>query len=85
MTACWRCDSSMQDPRDHAPTAMVTSDELALPVTLAISGRSATLSTSTATKATCDLATTVRGAWGLAAAGDNAQIDVGPVTVTRTR
>lgn len=65
--------------------AAVTSDELALPVTLAISGHSATLSTAAATKATCDLATTVRGAWGLAPAGDNAQIDVGPVTVTRTR
>lgn len=65
--------------------AAVTADELALPITLAISGHSATLATSTATKVTCDLPTVARGAWGLAAAGDNAQIDVGPVTVTRTR
>ncbi|MBV8758760.1 MAG: hypothetical protein JO257_15845 [Deltaproteobacteria bacterium] len=65
--------------------ATVTSDELALPITLAISGHSVTLATSTATKVTCDLPVEARGAWGLAAAGDNAQIDVGPVTVTRTR
>ena len=65
--------------------ATVTTDDLALPVTLAISGRGATLSTSNAAKVTCDLSSTARGAWGLAAAGANAQIDVGPVTVTRTR
>jgi hypothetical protein len=65
--------------------AQVSADELMLPVSLAISGHTATLSTTGATKATCDLATTARGAWGLAAAGDGAQIDVGPVTVTRTR
>lgn len=65
--------------------AQVSADELALPVALSISGHTATLATTGATKATCDLATTARGAWGLAAAGDGAQIDVGLVTVTRTR
>jgi hypothetical protein len=38
------------------------------------------------TKVSCDLPDAgERGAWGLAAAGEGAQIDVGPVTVTRTR
>jgi len=70
--------------------AAVLSDELTLPVSLAISGHTATLAVgavgSATTKASCDLPDAgERGAWGLAAAGDGAQIDVGPVTVTRTR
>jgi hypothetical protein len=66
--------------------AAVTADDLTLSLSLAITGHSATLSVADVAKATCDLPDAgVRGAWGLAAAGDGAQIDVGPVTVTRTR
>jgi hypothetical protein len=68
----------------------VTVDDLTQPLSLAISSHTATLSVggvgSATAKASCDLPDAgERGAWGLAAAGDGAQIDVGPVTVTRTR
>ena len=36
-------------------------------------------------KATCEVPTADRGAWGLAAAGEGARVEVGPVTVARTR
>jgi hypothetical protein len=67
----------------------VTAADLAQPVSLAIHGDAATLAVGAVggatTKVSCDLPDGERGAWGLAAAGDGAQIDVGPVTVTRTR
>ncbi len=68
----------------------VTAADLAQPVSLAIHGESVTLAVGAVggatTKVSCDLPDAgERGAWGLAAAGDGAQIDVGPVTVTRTR
>jgi hypothetical protein len=70
--------------------AAVTADDVAQPVSLAIHGQTATLAVGAVggatTKVSCDLPDAgERGAWGLAAAGDGAQIDVGPVTVTRTR
>jgi len=66
--------------------AAVTADDLTLQLSLSITGGSATLSVADVAKASCDLPEAgERGAWGLAAAGDGAQIDVGPVTVTRTR
>jgi hypothetical protein len=67
----------------------VTEVELMAPVTLAISSGTATVSvggTGTQTvKATCGVSTSERGAWGVAAAGAGARVDVGPVTVARTR
>lgn len=66
--------------------AEVTAEDLTLSLSLSITGGSATLSVADVAKASCELPDAgVRGAWGLAAAGDGAQIDVGPLTVTRTR
>jgi hypothetical protein len=70
--------------------AAVASEDLAQPVSLAIHGQTATLSVGAVggatTKVSCDLPDAGEpGAWGLAAAGSGAQIDVGPVTVTRAR
>jgi hypothetical protein len=66
--------------------ALVTADDLTLSISLAITGGTAALSVADVAKVTCDLPDAGEpGAWGLAAAGDGAQIDVGPVTVTRTR
>lgn len=65
----------------------VTDAEIAGPVTFAISEDIARLSVGPAgaatVKATCAVPTSARGAWGLAAAGANARLDVGPVTVER--
>jgi hypothetical protein len=70
--------------------AAVTAADLAQPVSLAVHGQTATLAVGAVggatTKVSCDLPDAgERGAWGLEAAGSGAQIDVGPVTVTRTR
>jgi hypothetical protein len=67
----------------------VTDAELMTPVTLAIADGTATLSIgangSMVAKISCAVPTAERGAWGLAAAGAGARVDVGPVTVARTR
>jgi hypothetical protein len=69
--------------------AAITDVDLTVPVTLSISGGTATLSvgaTGAATvKATCSVPTAERGSWGLAVIGDGATVEVGPVTVARTR
>jgi hypothetical protein len=69
--------------------SVVTASELAAPVSLAISGGAATLSVGAAgastPKAVCAVPTTRRGAWGLSAIGSGARVEVGPVTVARTR
>jgi hypothetical protein len=61
----------------------------ARPTTFAITSDSARLSVgptgASTVKATCVVPTSARGAWGLAAAGANARVDVGPVTVERAR
>ena len=67
----------------------VSEAELMAPVTLSISDGIASLSVgapgSAIVKATCEVPTADRGAWGLAAAGEGARVEVGPVTVARTR
>jgi hypothetical protein len=67
----------------------VTEVDLMAPVTLAISGGTATVSVggtgAQTVKATCGVSSSERGAWGVAAAGAGARVDVGPVTVARTR
>lgn len=67
----------------------VTDAELTQPVTFAISGGVATLSVgpagSATVKATCEVPTAQRGSWGIAAAGADARVEVGPVTVARSR
>ncbi len=69
--------------------AVTTEIELTQPITFAITGGTATLSvgpTGAATvKATCTAPTADRGAWGLAVIGEGATVEVGPVTVARTR
>ncbi|NVB77990.1 MAG: hypothetical protein HOV81_06300 [Kofleriaceae bacterium] len=67
----------------------VDAGELTQQVALTISGDSATLTVGPAeastTKVSCTVGAGERGAWGLAAAGTGAQVDVGPVTVARVR
>ncbi len=67
----------------------VSDAEIAGPVTFAITEDIARLSVGPAgastLKATCAVPTRARGAWGLAAAGAEARVDVGPVTVERAR
>ncbi len=67
----------------------VTETDLTLPITLAITGGVGSLSVgasgSASVKVTCEVPTADRGAWGLAAAGAGARVEVGPVTVARTR
>lgn len=70
--------------------SVVTESELMTPVTFAISDGMATLGvgvdgTAALAKVSCAVPTADRGAWGLAAAGAGARIDVGPVTVARSR
>jgi hypothetical protein len=69
--------------------AMVTEADVAVPVTLSIDGSTATLSVGAngagTAKITCSVPTSDRGAWGVAAAGANARVDIGPVTVARSR
>lgn len=68
---------------------VVSASDLVAPVTLAIAGGTATLSvgaTGSATAlASCAVPQSERGAWGVAAAGAGARVDVGPVTVARSR
>jgi len=67
----------------------VSDVDLTQPVTLAISGGTATLSVGPAgaatVKATCEVPISERGQWGLAATGAGARVEVGPLTVARTR
>jgi hypothetical protein len=67
----------------------VSEADLAGAVTLTISGGTATLGVgvvgSVAAKVSCAVPTSDRGAWGLAAAGTDARIDVRAVTVSRNR
>lgn len=67
----------------------VTEADVAVPVTLAINAGIATLSVGAngagTAKITCSISTADRGAWGVAAAGANARVDIGPVTVARSR
>lgn len=67
----------------------VDAGELAQQVGLTIRGDSAALTVgppeASTTKVTCTVGAGQRGAWGLAAAGTGAQVDVGPVTVARVR
>ncbi len=67
----------------------VSDADVAVPVTLSIADGVATLSVgangSGTAKISCAVPTSDRGAWGVAAAGANARVDVGPVTVARTR
>jgi hypothetical protein len=67
----------------------VTEADLAGAVTLAISDATATLGIGVigdvAAKVTCALPASERGAWGIAAAGTDARIDVRAVTVSRNR
>ncbi|HEX5058509.1 MAG TPA: hypothetical protein VFV99_04070, partial [Kofleriaceae bacterium] len=67
----------------------VSAAELEGAVTLTVSGGTATLGIgplgNVITKVSCAVPTTDRGAWGIAAAGANARIDVGAVTVGRNR
>jgi hypothetical protein len=67
----------------------VSDAELTQPVSLAIAGGAATLSVgpagATTVKATCEVPVADRGLWGLAAVGAGARVEVGPVTVARTR
>lgn len=69
--------------------AEVTDVELMAPVTLAITGGSATASVggngATVAKVSCAIDAGERGAWGVAAAGAGARLDVGPVTIARSR
>ncbi|HEY5946312.1 MAG TPA: hypothetical protein VIV40_12505 [Kofleriaceae bacterium] len=69
--------------------SQVTASDLASPVTLAITAGTATLSSgatgATSVKVSCAVTASERGAWGIAAAGTNARVDVGPVTVARSR
>jgi hypothetical protein len=69
--------------------SVVSEPELMVPVALAISAGTATLSVggsgAQTVKASCAVPTTERGAWGVAAAGAGARLDVGPVTVERRR
>jgi hypothetical protein len=63
----------------------VTAEHLAAQVTLAIHGATATISTPTVSLVSCEVPAGERGAWGVAAAGSSAQIDVHAVTVERAR
>lgn len=67
----------------------VDAAELVQQVGMTISGGTASLTVgpaeSSLTKVTCAVGAGERGAWGLAAAGSGAQVDVGPVTVARVR
>lgn len=67
----------------------ITEADLTQPVTLAITGGAATLSVGPAgaavAKATCEVPVSDRGQWGLAATGAGARVEVGPLTVARTR
>jgi hypothetical protein len=69
--------------------ADVTATDLMTPVTFAITGGTATLSVgadgAAIAKVSCAVPSSERGAWGLAAAGWDALVDVGPITVTRSR
>ena len=69
--------------------AAVNESDIAIPVTFSVSAGTATLSVgatgASTAKVTCAVTASERGAWGLAAAGTGARIEVGPVTVTRTR
>lgn len=70
--------------------SVVTESELMTPVTLAIRAGTATLGVgadgaAAVAKVSCAVPAADRGAWGLAAAGAGARIDVGPVTVARSR
>jgi len=69
--------------------SQVTSEELVAAVGFSITNGSATLTVGApgapATKASCAVPVTARGAWGIAAAGSGARIEVGPVTVARAR
>lgn len=67
----------------------ITDADLTQPLTLAITDGVATVSVgpsgAATVKATCEAPTVDRGSWGLAAIGIGATVDVGPVTVARTR
>ena len=69
--------------------ATVTDTDLMTPITLSIGGGTATLSVgadgAAVAKVSCAVPSAERGAWGLAAAGAGARVDVGPITVTRSR
>ena len=69
--------------------SVVTETDLAAVVTLAIGGGTATVSVGAAGGGTalvsCAVPAGERGAWGIATAGEGARVDVGPVTVARTR
>jgi hypothetical protein len=68
--------------------AAVTEADLVGAVTLAIAGGQATLGTgpigNVAAKVSCAVATSERGAWGVAAAGAGARVVIGALTVGRT-
>ena len=67
----------------------ITEADLTLPVTFSITGGTGSLSVGPSgdatVKVTCGVPTTDRGHWGLAAAGAGARVEVGPITVARTR
>jgi hypothetical protein len=67
----------------------VTDVELMAPVTLSVAGGTATASVGAdgagVAKVSCAAMAAERGAWGVAAAGAGARLDVGPVTVARSR
>ncbi len=54
-------------------------------VTLAIRGTTATVTNGTATLVTCDIEGNTRGQWGVSSVGADADIEVGALTVERTR
>ncbi len=69
--------------------SVVSESEIAQPVTLAISRGEATLSVgpsgASLAKVGCDVPDGEAGAWGIAALGAGARVEVGPVTVARSR
>jgi hypothetical protein len=63
----------------------VSAADLSTSVALSIKGGTATLFTPPATLVTCEVPSGERGAWGVAAAGIDSRIEVGAVTVERSR
>jgi hypothetical protein len=85
-------DARIEAHEDGAVTTLCTGTrveaaELTTTIGLSISEGNATLTVGAGgtTKASCGAARAVRGAWGIAAAGAGARIDLGPIRVERSR